>query len=183
MILTGKEIQAQMKSGNIKIDPAPKSFNPNSVNVTLGNTLLEYPKNCFFALDGKTKDWIGGIFDIIEPKKIIIDYNYILQPDKVYLAHTNEITWSDTFVPMLEGRSTWGRRFLEVHVTAGFGDVGFNGQWTLELVPHCYVEVRAGVEIAQVYFHELKGEIDLYNGKYQGDRGAVAAKPDKEFAK
>lgn len=168
MILTGKEIKAQMKSGNIRIFPEPKTFNPNSVNVTLGKELLVYSQNTYFYLNSTP-----------EPEfKMDISDGAFLHPGLVYLAHTNEITWSDIFVPMLEGRSTWGRRFLEVHVTAGFGDVGFGGQWTLELVPHCHVQVRAGEEIAQVYFHELKGEIELYSGKYQGDCGAVPAKAD-----
>lgn len=49
----------------------------------------------------------------------------LLEPDRLYLGRTNEYTYTEGFVPMLEGRSSVGRLGLFIHVTAGFGDVGF----------------------------------------------------------
>lgn len=36
-------------------------------------------------------------------------------------------------IPMLEGRSSIARLGLFVHITPGFGYVGFKGYWTLEI--------------------------------------------------
>ena len=58
---------------------------------------------------------------------------FVLNPNQLYLARTVERTETHNLVPMLEGRSSVGRLGLFVHVTAGFGDVGFCGFWTLEM--------------------------------------------------
>ena len=74
-------------------------------------------------------------------KKIIIpEEGLILEPGKLYLGRTVEYTKTDKFVPMLEGRSSIGRLGLFIHVTAGFGDIGFSGFWTLEI--HCIQPVK-----------------------------------------
>jgi dCTP deaminase len=54
-----------------------------------------------------------------------------------------------------------------VHVTAGFGDVGFCGYWTLEMFAVQPVRIYAGVSICQIFYHELCGEIEEYASKYQ----------------
>ena len=67
-------------------------------------------------------------------KKIIIpEDGLLLESRKLYLGRTIEYTETHNLVPMLEGRSSVGRLGLFVHVTAGFGDVGFKGYWTLEI--------------------------------------------------
>ena len=89
-------------------------------------------------------------------------------PDMLYLARTAEYTETRGLVPMLEGRSSIGRLGLSIHVTAGFGDVGFCGFWTLEL--HCLHPIRVypNVEICQIYYHTIEGDFDNYDsGKYQ----------------
>ena len=63
----------------------------------------------------------------------IPDDGLLLEPNKLYLGRTVEYTRTDKFIPMLEGRSSTGRLGLFIHVTAGFGDVGFAGYWTLEM--------------------------------------------------
>lgn len=43
MILSGKEIEKEVRSGNIVINPfSPSQVNPNSYNLTLHNELLVY---------------------------------------------------------------------------------------------------------------------------------------------
>ena len=59
---------------------------------------------------------------------------------------------------MIEGRSSVGRLGLFVHVTAGFGDVGFCGFWTLEMFAVQPVRVYPGVPICQIFYHEIHGE-------------------------
>lgn len=73
---------------------------------------------------------------------------------------------------MLEGRSSVGRLGLSIHITAGFGDVGFRGYWTLEL--HCIEPIRIYpfVEICQIYYHTIKGDyVNYQSSKYQNNTG------------
>lgn len=105
-------------------------------------------------------------------KIIIPEEGYLLKPGKLYLGRTVEFTRSEGVVPMLEGRSSIGRLGLYIHVTAGFGDVGFSGFWTLEM--HCIHPIRIypGVQICQIFYHEIKGEYENYkSGKYQHNEG------------
>ena len=73
----------------------------------------------------------------------------LLQPGTLYLGRTLEYTETHGMVPMLEGRSSVGRLGLFVHVTAGFGDIGFCGYWTLEMFAVQPVRIYAGVAICQ----------------------------------
>ncbi|MDA3816310.1 MAG: hypothetical protein PF486_02965, partial [Prolixibacteraceae bacterium] len=120
MILSGKEIQKRLNN-DIFIEPFnPEQLNPNSYNLKLHNKLLVYDKN---ELDMKTENKAHEI--------TIPDEGLLLETSKLYLGRTIEHTRTEKVVPMLEGRSSVGRLGLFIHVTAGFGDVGFSGYWTL----------------------------------------------------
>lgn len=166
MILSGLEIEQEIAKGNVVIDPFDRSrLNPNSYNLRLHNELLVYDGP---ALDMKTPN----AYRTIE----IPEDGLLLEPGKVYLGRTVEYTETKTLVPMLEGRSSVGRLGLSIHITAGFGDVGFKGFWTLEL--HCVQPIRvyAGVEICQIYYHAIQGDYVPYDGgKYQNNRGVQAS--------
>ena len=103
-----------------------------------------------------------------------------LRPGELYLATTKEVvgTKPDSgVVPMLHGRSSTGRLGISVHVTAGFGDVGFVGQWTLEITVVKPTLLRPGMRIAQFAFHELKGaRCEGYAGRYQAQSGPTAGR-------
>ena len=161
MILTGEEIKAQQGKG-LLIEPFnEKQVNPNSYNLKLANELLVYANHELDAAQLNTTDLIT-----IPPEGIL------LEPSRIYLGRTVEHTETYDFVPMLEGRSSIGRLGLLVHISAGFGDVGFRGFWTLEL--HCVQPVRiyAGMEICQIYYHTVKGAVKPYtSGKYQDNHG------------
>ena len=121
MILSGKEIEREVKNGNIVINPFnPSQVNPNSYNLTLHNELLVYEDD---------------ILDMRKPnptKKLIIPKEgLLLEPNKLYLGRTKEFTTTSKYVPMLEGRSSTGRLGLCIHITAGFGDIGFAGYWKM----------------------------------------------------
>lgn len=156
MILTGRQISEKMGK-EIDIIPFNESqINPNSYNLRLYDELLVYTEE---VLDMKSKN------DYVRIK--IPEDGLLLQPGRLYLGRTVERTRTDKYVPMLEGRSSIGRLGVCVHVTAGFGDVGFNGYWTLELFCIQPVIIYPGVEICQIYYHDISGDYDLYtNGKY-----------------
>ena len=160
MILSGKKIQACMGK-EIIIEPFdPKRINPNSYNLTLNRELLVYEND---LLDMKRPNPVQ--------KLLIPENGLLLEPNRLYLGRTNEFTRTDCYVPMLEGRSSTGRLGLFVHVTAGFGDVGFAGCWTLEIFCVQPVVIYPDVEICQISYYDIDGEYDLYQSKkYQNSR-------------
>ncbi len=170
-MLSGIEIKNKLGK-EIIIEPySEAALNPNSYNLRLHNELLVYEED---------------ILDMKRPNKtkqiIIPDEGLVLQPGKLYLGRTLEYTETHGYIPMLEGRSSVGRLGLFVHVTAGFGDVGFKGFWTLEI--HCIEPIRiyAGVEVCQIYYHGIEGEYVTYNsGKYQGNTGIQPSFLYKDF--
>ncbi len=161
MILSGKEILKHIGK-DIIIEPFDeKRVNPNSYNLSLANELLVYD---------------NALLDMKKPnpatKLIIPEEGLVLEPNRLYLGRTNEFTKTTRFVPMLEGRSSTGRLGLFIHVTAGFGDVGFAGYWTLEMFCIQPIRIYPGVEICQIYYHDILGEYEPYkSGKYQNNTG------------
>jgi dCTP deaminase len=102
---------------------------------------------------------------------IIPPEGLVLGPSQLYLGRTVERTETHQLVPMIEGRSSIGRLGLFVHVTAGFGDVGFCGFWTLEMFAVQPVRIYPGVPICQIFYHEISGPITEYaSDKYQHNR-------------
>ena len=159
MVLSGNEIRRQIGT-NIVIDPFDESrLNPNSYNLSLHNELMVYEE---VVLDMRRPSRVRRI--TIPPEGLV------LQPDQLYLARTAERTETHNLVPMIEGRSSVGRLGLFVHVTAGFGDVGFCGYWTLEMFAVQSVRIYPGVPICQIFYHEIRGDFDEYSSsKYQNN--------------
>ena len=89
-----------------------------------------------------------------------------LYPGILYLGRTIEETYTDRFIPMINGRSSIGRLGISVHVTAGFGDIGFNGTWTLEITVVEPIRIYKGMELCQLCWFTPVGEIELYKGRY-----------------
>lgn len=171
MILSGLEIEKRLGK-DIIIQPFDKKkLNPNSYNLTLANELLIYTSK---ELDMKKPNPTQKIY--IPPEGLL------LEPGKLYLGRTAEYTETHNLVPMLEGRSSIGRLGMFVHVTAGFGDIGFKGYWTLEISVIHPVRIYAGVEIAQIFYHTILGDFEEYkSNKYQNNQGIQPSLLYKEF--
>ena len=171
MILSGKEILKHMGKEIIITPFDEKKINPNSYNLSLADELLVYEQE---ELDMKKPN---------PTKRLVIpEEGLLLEPNRLYLGRTNEFTRTDRYVPMLEGRSSTGRLGLFIHVTAGFGDIGFAGYWTLEIFCVQPVRIYPNVEICQIYYHDIDGEYDLYSsGKYQNNSGIQAMLMYKDF--
>ncbi len=161
MILSGQEI-AKHLGGQIVIDPFDESqLNPNSYNLRLHDELLVYTEE---VLDMRKPNAYESI--------PIPEAGFVLTPGRLHLGRTMERTETHGFVPMLEGRSSIGRLGLFVHITAGFGDVGFCGFWTLEMFAVQPIRIYAGVSICQIFYHTLQGEYTEYqSNKYQHNQG------------
>ncbi len=171
MILSGREIERNL-GRKIVIDPYDRArLNPNSYNLTLHDRVRVYRSK---ALDMRVENLSDEI--------TIPEDGLLLEPHRLYLGRTVEYTETDDYVPMLEGRSSIGRLGLFVHITAGFGDVGFKGFWTLEIFCVQPIRIYGGVQICQIFYHTIEGDYDPYtSGKYQNNRGIQHSMLFKDF--
>ena len=173
MILSGKEI-IERKDKDILIDPFNENqVNPNSYNLRLHNELLVYDKPV-----------LGMKEDNPATKIVIPEDGLLLDSRKLYLGRTMEYTETHNLVPMLEGRSSVGRLGLFVHITAGFGDVGFKGYWTLEIFCVQPIKIYPSIEICQIFYHSVEGDYTPYQSdKYQGNKDIQTSMLYKDFEK
>ena len=175
-ILSGPAIRQGVESGDIFIDPfIPENVGPNSYDLRLGDELLLY--NLSVPLDVSEKNPTMNV--------LIEDEGIVLTPGLLYLASTMEAAGSDRYVPCIEGRSSMARLGISPHVSAGFGDHGFKGKWTLEITVTHHVRVFAGMRICQVFFHELIGDPEPYHkrgsSKYTEATGVQASMSHLDF--
>lgn len=157
-ILSDSRILAVRELGDIVIEPFDREcLGSNSYDVHLGPILKTYayrmntltgsrlpidPK-----IDNPTNEWV------IPEKGLRLD------PNRLYLGATVEYTETRRHVPNIDGRSSVGRLGISVHVTAGRGDVGFCGHFTLEITVVEPTIVYPGMPIGQLTYHEVEGEI------------------------
>lgn len=156
MILTDQKILEEINNGSILIEPFnERSLGSNSYDVHLGRHLLVYKDR---VLDARAHN---------ECQEIIIPENgFLLQPNTLYLGVTEEYTESHKHVPFLEGKSSTGRLGINIHATAGKGDIGYCNTWTLEISCIQPVRVYAGMPIGQIIYFTVDGKVRTsYNNK------------------
>ena len=210
-ILSGLTILAEVEAGRITIDPWEPArvnngdrLNPASYDLTLGDTVAVY-ENVVHA-DFSCRD--GGVpgermlphngpvygggrhwLDAAKENPVIYhkmtDAGFLLLPGIGYLMHTVERVKTDLYVPIIDGKSSMGRLFVTAHVTAGYGDPGFDGQYTLEVVATHPTVIYPAMRFCQMRFHTIVGEVDSYKGKgsYEGSlaKGPVPSQSWKMF--
>ena len=166
-MLSGMEIIKQMEAGNIVIEPFnPECIGPNSYSVHLGDELVIYDED---VLECKKKSKTRSIS--------IPEEGYVLRPGELYLARTIEYTETNNFVPMLNGRLSVAALGITIHITAGFGDNGFKGTWTLEIAVIKPVRIYAGMKIGYLAYFPVIGDSNIkYDGKYLNQIAATASK-------
>lgn len=163
MILSDKRILEEISKATIKIEPYDREcLGSNSYDVHLGHTLAKYIDK---ELDAKKHNKIES-FEIP-------DEGFVLLPHEFYLGVTLEYTETHAHVPFLEGKSSTGRLGIDIHATAGKGDVGFCGNWTLEISVKQPVRIYKGMPIGQLIYFPVDGEIEVKynqkkNAKYSG---------------
>lgn len=155
MILSDKEILKSLENGEIVIQPyRPSCLGTNSYDVHLSKHLALYDNQ---VLDAKKHNKVIH-FEIPEE-------GFVLHPNTLYLGVTEEYTETHNAVPFLEGKSSVGRLGIDIHATAGKGDVGFCNSWTLEISVTQPVRVYAGMPIGQLIYFQVYGEIENYYNK------------------
>ena len=201
--LTGEAIREAIKNGKIEIDPYdPENINPNSYNLRIGNQIATIANNVFETVRCvPCPNPDGSIDAVLVDKKVghiesdlkkPVEYNtreipedgMMLYPNELYLVPTVERIHTDYYEPIITGRSSMGRLGIAVHQEAGFGDIGFDGNMTLQLKVTYPTIIYPYFLMAQVYFLTPHGPIkDLYYGKYQGAKGIAGSKAYLDFQK
>jgi dCTP deaminase len=168
MILSDKRILEEIEAGNILIEPFNREYlGTNSYDVHLGRHLATYKDR---VLDAREHNKIISFEIPLE--------GFELQPNTLYLGVTAEYTETHKHVPFLEGKSSTGRLGIDIHATAGKGDVGFCNTWTLEISCTQPVRVYAGMPIGQLIYFVVEGEIEiLYNTKKNAKYSKRTVKP------
>jgi len=168
MILSDTRILEEIEKGTIKVEPYKRDcLGSNSYDVHLGKWLAKYRDE---ILDAKKHNEIE-YFEIP-------DEGFILQPQVFYLGVTQEYTETHAHVPFLEGKSSTGRLGIDIHATAGKGDVGFCGNWTLEISVKQPVRIYKYMPIGQLIYFPVEGDIEIaYNKKKDAKYSGQPNKP------
>ena len=168
MILTDQQILAEIERGNIVIEPYDRAcLGTNSYDVHLGRYLATYR---------------DAVLDARNTMKLTYSKcpaeGFVLQPGTLYLGVTEEYTESHAQVPFLEGKSSVGRLGIDIHATAGKGDVGFCNTWTLEISVTQPVRVYPGMPIGQLIYFAVQGDVQtFYNRKANAKYNERTDKP------
>ena len=179
-MLSRAAIRHLMEVGLIKVEPKPNKIGPNSIDLRLGDSLKMYKQPEFSkppVMAHEVPDVLhnrirvvapvsGATYYAIDPKNPppLVDVpklpggRWLLVPGQFYIGVTHERTYTRGVVPHLDGRSTCGRLSIEAHKTAGVGDNGFNGRWTLEIEATEPVLISPLDRLFQVYFEPCWGE-------------------------
>src|SRR5690625_3259806 len=161
MILSDSRILEEMEGGNILIEPFDRQYlGSNSYDVHLGDHLATYRDP---VLDARFHNKVTH-FEIPED-------GFELRPGTLYLGVTHEYTETYKHVPFLEGKSSTGRLGIDIHATAGKGDVGFCNTWTLEISVAQPVRIYEGMPVGQLIYFAVEGDIEIFyntkeNAKY-----------------
>lgn len=168
MIFSDQKILESIAEKQIVIEPFDAScLGTNSYDVHLSKHLACYKDA---ILDARAHNQIEH-FEIPEE-------GYILLPGKLYLGATAEYTETHNAVPFLEGKSSVGRLGIDIHATAGKGDVGFCNYWTLEISVSQPVRVYAGMPVGQLIYFAVEGDINnYYNKKSSAKYNERSARP------
>lgn len=170
MILGRNGLLDALARGWIVIKPEPVKIGTNSIDLRLGDTLFTYGPGRM-TIDGVNFLDPKQLPELLEVPKIAVpDPQNIdkiveawpLVPGRLYLGATHEWTSTSNLVPWIDGRSSLGRLGISVHVTAGRGDVGFSGKWTLEIfVVEPVLLYCDDVAKCQVTYFQVSDELPL----------------------
>ena len=164
-------IKTEITRNSIYVDGGIDHIKDDYIEVTLGDTLKVYDAP-YLSITNPTST-----------KEFKMDEDgFILKPNELYIGRTREYTKTYGFVPLLAESEELAAVGMEIHVTAGFGDNGFEGTWTLEIVCTNPTKVYPGMPIGRVYYYPLIGDADIeYRGKYFGQVEPTVSRLSQEY--
>jgi dCTP deaminase len=186
VLLSDKDIRAEIDAGRVRIDPFEADMvQPSSIDVRLDRFFRVFENHRYPHIDPAVEQP-----DLTRLIEVASDEPFILHPGEFVLASTYEvITLPDDVASRLEGKSSLGRLGLLTHSTAGFIDPGFSGHVTLELsnVATLPMKLWPGMKIGQLCMFRLTSPAEYpygsarYGSRYQGQRGPTPSRSFQNF--
>ncbi|WP_067607233.1 dCTP deaminase [Nocardiopsis listeri] len=188
MLLSDRDLNKQIESGRVRIDPFdPSLVQPSSIDVRLDRFFRVFENHKYPHIDPSVEQ--PDLTRLVETDG---DEAFILHPGEFVLASTYEVvTLPDDIASRLEGKSSLGRLGLLTHSTAGFIDPGFSGHVTLELSNMATLPIKLypGMKIGQLCMFELTSPSErpygsaAYGSRYQGQRGPTPSRSHQNFVR
>jgi dCTP deaminase len=186
VLLSDRDIQAEINAGRVVLDPYDKEMiQPSSIDVRLDRFFRVFENHRYPHIDPAAQQ--PDLTRLVEPNG---DEPFILHPGEFVLGSSYEaVTLPDDIAARLEGKSSLGRLGLLTHSTAGFIDPGFSGHVTLELsnVATLPIKLWPGMKIGQLCFFRLSSPAEhpygsaVYGSRYQGQRGPTPSRSYQSF--
>lgn len=181
MLLSDRDIRAEIESGRVRLDPYdPAMVQPSSIDVRIDKYFRLFDNHRYAVIDPAEEQP-----DLTHLVEVDPDEPFVLHPGEFVLGSTYEqVTLPDDIAARLEGKSSLGRLGLLTHSTAGFVDPGFTGHVTLELsnVATLPIKLWPGMKVGQLCFFRLSSAAQSPYGsgasgsRYQGQRGPTASR-------
>ena len=188
MLLSDRDIRAQVESGRVVLDPwDPAMVQPSSVDVRLDRYFRLFDNHKYAVIDPAADQ-----SDLTRLVDVGPDQPFVLHPGEFVLGATHEVvTLPEDIAARLEGKSSLGRLGLLTHSTAGFIDPGFTGHVTLELSNTATMPIllHPGMKIGQLCFFQLSSPAEApygsgaHGSRYQGQRGPTASRSHLGFSR
>lgn len=177
-LLVDHEIEALLKSDQLKVIPLidiDTQLGSTSLDVRLGPTFQTYQPNQSGVVDFTDDESVKNV----RANSSIVDLDFkegiVIAPGQFVLAHTMEyIGLPENVAAQIEGRSSFARIGIQVHMTASLIDPGFHGSVTFEIFNAGPNPIRLfpGYRIGQLRFFQCKKPANPYNrkknAKYKG---------------
>ena len=186
MLLSDRDLRAEIKAGRLVVDPYDEGLvQPSSIDVRLDRYFRVFENHRYPHIDpAEQQDELTRLVDVD------VDEPFILHPGEFVLGSTYEVIGlAEDLAARLEGKSSLGRLGLLTHSTAGFIDPGFSGHVTLELsnVATLPIKLWPGMKIGQVCVLRLTSPAEhpygssVYGSRYQGQRGPTPSRSSLNF--
>ncbi len=186
MLLSDRDIQAQIEAGRVRLDPwDPAMVQPSSIDVRLDRYFRLFDNHKYPVIDpAQDQPELTRLVEVDSGE------SFVLHPGEFVLGSTlEEVSLPDDVAARVEGKSSLGRLGLLTHATAGFVDPGFTGHVTLELsnVATLPIVLHPGMKIGQLCFFQLSSAAEHPYGSsakgshYQGQRGPTASRSFQNF--
>ena len=183
MLLSDRDLKAEIESGRMKIDPYDSGMvQPSSIDVRLDRYFRVFENHKYPHIDPAVEQ-----ADLTRAVEVDGDCAFILHPGEFVLASTYELfALPPDLAARLEGKSSLGRLGLLTHSTAGWIDPGFTGHVTLELsnVATLPIKLWPGMKIGQMCLFRTSSPAEhpygsaVHGSRYQGQRGPT---PSRSF--
>lgn len=163
----------------------PEQVQPASVDLRLGEDFqILQAEQKYGTSEDYQKIPIDTKESTDQPMKEATADSITIQPGECVLGTTMEtVNLPADLLGEVEGRSSLGRLFIEVHKTAGVVDPGYRGEITLEIHNDnpAPVTLYKGQRVCQLLLTKLNRPAeepygDKEDSKYQGQEGATQSK-------